>query len=441
MVQSLLKNAQVLCKSIMRNGYDAYVVNTALQAEIVAKLGEKCLDIACDAPLDELQRLFPGLEKSPEPDVVARYRDGDIHYRFYPSGHAQSSVPQLAIARMTPHILQRLLKLGPLPPSLHNPFSPSPPGENGGFLDFDGAVRLEGIPDETLWRANILGVRAMRYAANLDMPIDPATWIAIVRAAPRILDYVPASDIMDEWRKVQPECMWRFVQYLLDSQVMHGLIPEVSAMALIRQTRGASGEEEDLLSHTINCMRNYPKGEFAYDWLGTFTMLLHDIGKIITAEHYAGAWTFFQHHQAGARLARQIMRRLHAHADETDRICHLIRHHMRLHFMLTDKGVRRFMALEDTPRLIQMARADAEAHEDNYTAFNHNMKYLARAETPEAMLKPFLNGNEIMEHTGLKPGPHVGSIRDALLEAQKRGEVTNSGEAVSFVCAYAGTML
>ena len=436
----MLKSAQVLCKSIMRNGYDAYIINIALQAEIVEKLGEKFLDIACDAPVDELQRLFPGLEQSLEPGVIAQYQEGGIRYRFYPSDASQSSVPQLAIARMTPHILQHLVRLGPLPPSLHNPFSPALPGENGGFLDFDGTVRLEGIPDETLWRANILGVRAMRYAANLNMPIAPATWIAIVRAGPRILDYVPARDIMDEWRKVQPQSMWRFVQYLLDSHVMHGLIPEVSAMALIKQTPGSGGEEEDLLTHTMNCMKNYPQGEFAYDWLGTFTMLLHDVGKLITAEHYNGQWTFFQHHQAGARLSRQIMRRLHMTADEIDQVCHLIQNQMRFHFMLTDKGIRRFTALEDTTRLIQMARADAEAHEDNFTAFNHNMKYLDRAQTPEAMLEPFLNGNEIMKHTGLPQGPHVGSIRDALLEAQKRGEVKDANEAVNFVCDYAKNM-
>lgn len=424
----------------MRNGYDAYVINLALQVKIIEKLGEFSLDIATDAPMDELQRLFPGLEKSERPGVIAELTEGDVSYFIYPSDHAQSSVPQLAIARLTPHIINRMSRLGPLPPSLLNPFSPAPPEEGDGFLPFEKDIRLEGIPDETLWRANILGIRAMRYAANMGKPIAPATWIAIVRAAPRILDYVPARDIMDEWRQVKPDCMWRFVQYLLDAHVMHGLIPEVSSMGLIKQTRGTSGEEEDLLAHTILCMKKYPQGEFAYDWLGTFAMLLHDIGKIITAEYYDGMWTFFQHHQAGARLARQVMRRLHMTPDETDQVCHLIQHHMRFHFMMTDKGIRRFTALEDTRRLIQMARADAEAHEENFTAFNHNMKYLDRAETPEQMLEPFLNGNEIMEHTGLKPGPHVGTIRDALLEAQKRGEVTSAEEAVRFVCSYSTDM-
>jgi len=79
-----------------------------------------------------------------------------------------------------------------------------------------------------------------------------------------------------------------------------------------------------------------------------------------------------------------------------------------------------------------MSRANIKARDDNYTAFNHNTKYLQRAETPEQMLEPLLNGNEIMEFTGLNPGPRVGHIRNALLTAQIAGEVTSRDEAITF---------
>ena len=60
-----------------------------------------------------------------------------------------------------------------------------------------------------------------------------------------------------------------------------------------------------------------------------------------------------------------------------------------------------------------------------------------RAETPEQMLEPLLNGNEIMSETKLSPGPQVGVIRDALLKAQIAGEVTDLDSAVLFVRDYA----
>ncbi|MBO6171596.1 MAG: HD family phosphohydrolase, partial [Desulfovibrio sp.] len=118
-------------------------------------------------------------------------------------------------------------------------------------------------------------------------------------------------------------------------------------------------------------------------------------------------------------------------------LCHLVLHHMRFHFMMTDRGIRRFKALDDYPRLIAMARADLKARGGIPTSFNHNMKYLDRAETPEQMLEPLLNGNEIMGETKLAPGPLVGVIRDALLQAQIAGEVTDRASAVDFVRAYA----
>ncbi len=105
--------------------------------------------------------------------------------------------------------------------------------------------------------------------------------------------------------------------------------------------------------------------------------------------------------------------------------------------MLTDRGIRRFKALDEYPRLIEMSRADIKARNGSYTYFNHNMKYLTRAETPEQMLEPLLNGNEIMSHTSLKPGPIIGEMREALLQAQIAGEVENIDDAVAFVKSYA----
>jgi poly(A) polymerase len=104
--------------------------------------------------------------------------------------------------------------------------------------------------------------------------------------------------------------------------------------------------------------------------------------------------------------------------------------------MLTDKGIIRFRALNDYPRLMEMARADVKGRGIAFTAFNHNMKWLERADMPEEMTEPFLNGNEIMEATNLKPGPHVGILRDELLKAQIEGKVTSVEEAIAFVREY-----
>jgi len=441
MPQPSFKDAITICKSIMRNGYDAHVVNTAMQHEFIVRLGDNEIDIATDAPIQELSRIFSSLvpeeSEEPIPGLLATMKGDGYLYRFYNMNLATAAEPENSLTRLTPTMLRRMRKIGPIPHSLVSGMSAlNPPVQDSkaGFDNFAcGEIRLEGLPEKTLSTNYVLAIRAFRFAANFELPIERNTWISIVRAAQSVLDYVPIQDIMDEWRRVEAENMWKFVRMLFDSQILHGILPEIAALARVIQTRNDSGVEENVLHHTIETVRFYPEGEFHYDWYGTFAMLFHDVGKLYTAECYEGRWTFYQHHRIGAKITRKILRRLHMLPEDIELICHLIHNHMRFQFMMTDRGIRHFKALEEYPRLIEMSRANIKAREDNYTAFNHNNKYLERAETPEQMLEPLLNGNEIMEFTGLNPGPNVGYIRNALLTAQVAGEVTSRNEAIAFV--------
>ena len=440
-MQPSFKDAVTICKSVMRNGFDAHIVNTPLQHYLMKKLNAFEIDLATDAPFEELIKIFPALEKDPEndfPALMGKMEEDGYVYRFYLMNMAEATQPEFCLTRLTPTILKRFAQTGRVPRTLVSGMNTlaAPEEDNPayGFADFgDGVIRLEGLPDESLRSNYLLGIRAFRYAANYELPIEPNTWISIVRAAQRILDYVPIQHIMDEWRKVDAENMWKFVQMLFDSQILHGILPEIAALSRVRQTRNDSGQEEDVLAHTIETVRRYPEGEFHHDWYGTFAMLFHDVGKLFTAEYYDGRWTFYEHHRVGAKVTRKILRRLHMLPEDIDLVCHLVRNHMRFSFMMTDKGIRRFKAQDEYPRLIEMSRANIKARDDNYTAFNHNTKYLERAELPEQMLEPLLNGNEIMVHTGLKPGPMVGQIRNSLLTAQIAGEVNTMEEAVAFV--------
>ncbi|MDR2123446.1 MAG: HD domain-containing protein [Desulfovibrio sp.] len=443
MPQPSFKDALTLCKSVMRNGWDAHVVNTPLQHELMEKLNYSAVDVATDAPVEELKKIFPGfrVEGEGQPAALLGLLDENgCLYRFYLMNIAEATRPEKSMTRLTPTMLGNMRRLGSLPTSLVSGMSTLSPVDRGdtGFADFScGQVRLIGLPDETLNTNYLLAFRAFRHAASTNLPIDPNTWISIVRSAQRILDYVPSRSIMEEWRKVEAPDMWKFARMLFDSQLLHGLLPELAALFRVRQTRNDTGIEENVLDHSIECVRRYPEGKFHYDWYGTFAMLMHDVGKLYTAEFYQGHWTFYEHHRIGAEVTRKILRRLHMLPEDIELICHLVRHHMRFKFMMTDKGIRRFRALEEYPRLIEMSRADIKARDDNYTAFNHNNKYLERAELPEQMLEPLLNGNEIMEFTGLKPGPTVGHLRSSLLTAQIAGEVTSREEAVAHVRAMA----
>ncbi len=428
------KDATAICKTIMRNGYDAYVVNAALQEKALEPESPE-LDLATDAPLAELQKLFPDTEAFEENGAYARTRHGDTLFYFYPADTADASHPEESVARLTARLISRLDGRDILPLHLASPYLPHQPEEHDGFADLSGGeVRLVGMPDESIRQNYLRAVRALRFSANYNMPVEANTLMAILRASRRILDYVSVKDIMDEWRKVEAENMATFVELLYDTMILHWFLPEVATLARIRQ-HTEEGVEYTLFEQTLAVMRHYPE-ELPYDWYGTLACLFHDVGKLHTAEYAGGELRFFQHHQVGAKVTRKILSRLGFPPDEIDLVCNLVRGHMRFHFMLTDKGIRRFKALDQYPRLIEMARADIKAVNGTYKEFNHNMKMLERTDTPEEMLEPLLNGARIMQLLDLKPGPAVGLIRDALLKAQIAGDVTSLPEAEGFVRTY-----
>lgn len=429
------KDAISICKTIMRNGYEAYIINSRMQQMIMEQDQEAELDIATELDFEGLARLFQEVVDAEESGVVAMLKEGGTTFRFYPADTTDSSHPDETLSHMTPRILKRLEERGELPLQLANPFIPSCSPRDEGFLELDsGEVCFSGIPDQTLRREYLLGIRALRFSANSGKPVEPNSYMAIIRSAQAILDYVSVADIVDEWRKVMVGGMAEFVRLLFDTQILHGLIPEVAALSRVRQIK-RDEEKETVLNHTLDVMRCYAR-EKRFDWYGVLACLFHDVGKLYTAEWTDEKWTFHYHHRVGAKIARRIMNRLQFAPKHVDLVAHLVRHHKRFDVMLTDKGIRRFMALDEYPRIMEISKANIEAREAAYTDFNHNKKMMERAETPEEMLEPLLNGNEIMEFTDLKPGPAIGLIRAALLQAQIAGDIGSVPEAVDFVTDY-----
>ena len=434
------KEAVSVCKTIMRNGYDAYIISARLQQVLIDLTGRREYDVACETEYETLAKLFANVEPGDTPGSVARYASPEtgIVYRFYATDTNDASSPSHAVLRVTDNMLEKF-RLSDVQRYAELTLGADFARSDGVIEDVkSGVIKLAGIPPLTLSLNYTLAIRALRMAANYELDIDPNTWTAIVQAAGKIAEYVPGSEFVAEWRLVAAENMWRFIGLLHDSTLLHSILPEVAALAAVRQNKGKKNdEEESILEHTIRVMRHYPEGKLPHDWVGLVAVLLHEVGKAYTAESFEGRWTFYQHHRVGAKMARKILLRLHFDPADVDTICGVIRNQVRFQSMLTDRGVRRFLELPDQDRLIELARAIIEAQEGGtYTNFNHNLKYLSRGSTPEAMLEPMLNGNEIMEYTALPPGPKVGLIREALLNAQVLGEVKDQEQAIAFVKDY-----
>jgi poly(A) polymerase len=150
--------------------------------------------------------------------------------------------------------------------------------------------------------------------------------------------------------------------------------------------------------------------------------LLHDIGKPATRRFEPGGGVSFHHHEVvGAKMVRKRLRDLRFGKDVVDDVAQLTFLHLRFHGYRggewTDSAVRRYVfdAGPLLPRLHKLVRADCttrnprrrQALQRSYDDLERRIAELAAQEDLDRV-RPDLDGNQIMELLGVKPGPVVG---------------------------------
>ena len=153
--------------------------------------------------------------------------------------------------------------------------------------------------------------------------------------------------------------------------------------------------------------------------------LLHDVGKPRVKSGDGQDATFYSHEIVGARMAKKIMERLHFSNHITERVVHLVRHHLFYYNVgeVTEAGVRRFMNRvgEDYINdLLKIREADrigsgvpkAVPYKTRHLRFMID-KVRRDPVAPKMLL---LRGDKLMEMLGIGSGPRVGMILSILLE-------------------------
>ena len=107
MTQPSFKDAITICKSIMRNGFDAHIVNTPLHHLLIVADDKQEIDLCTDMPGEDLVKLFPAAAlEAEENGALATLREGDFLYRFYPM-HENTVAPEDFLTRTTPTLEAR----------------------------------------------------------------------------------------------------------------------------------------------------------------------------------------------------------------------------------------------------------------------------------------------------------------------------------------------
>ncbi|MFH1640072.1 MAG: HD domain-containing protein [Chloroflexota bacterium] len=179
--------------------------------------------------------------------------------------------------------------------------------------------------------------------------------------------------------------------------------------------------------------------------------LLHDIAKPRTrAEDNQGRLRFFGHGTEGAETAAAIMERLRFSSREIKLVTTMVKHHLRPGQLShgneppSHRAIYRYFrdTGEASIDILFLSMADhlaARGPNLNLDAWQEHTKmvsYLLDRQREQAKQpKPgwFINGNDLINIFGLRPGPEIGEILEQLHEAQAAGELADREAALTSV--------
>ncbi len=312
----------------------------------------------------------------------------------------------------------------------------------GGQKDLaDKILRTPLAPDETFSDDPLRMMRAIRFAGQLEFGIEPKTLKAIFENRERI-KIISAERVQEELLKMlavrQPSIC---LALMFQTRLLDLVLPEVAALDGVEEIYGHL--HKNILTHTLKVVDNIAERSDKINL--RLAGLFHDIGKPGTKKFVRGTgWTFYQHDHLGKKLVHSLGRRLRFSTDLTKYLAKLVRWHMQpialMDNGITDSAVRRLVVSlgEELEDLLILGVSDIttgnpiklKKRQENYTRLRAKIDEVFEKDKLRAFQSPF-RGDEIMKACGLKPGPTVGKIKDAIEEAILDGIIPNEHEAAA----------
>jgi poly(A) polymerase len=291
-----------------------------------------------------------------------------------------------------------------------------------------GQLRTPLEPEVSFGDDPLRMLRAARFVSTLGAKPAPEVVQAIARMHER-LRIVSAERIRDELSKLlRGQNVDRALVLTVESGLADVFLPELPALRL---EQDPVHRHKDVFRHTLAVVKRCEPNVVL-----RLAALLHDIGKPKTREVTPEGVQFHHHEIVGARMAEDRLRALRYPERIVQDVRTLVELHLRFHTYgagWTDGAVRRYVrdAGPLLDKLNQLTRADCTTQNPKKAAMFARLQdeleeRIARLAEQEnlAAIRPPLDGNQIMEHLGIGPGPLVGEAREFLLEQRlERGPI------------------
>ena len=289
----------------------------------------------------------------------------------------------------------------------------------GGMQDLNHhRIRCVGDPEERFSEDALRILRAVRFSAQLNFPIEENTAAAVKKLAPTLKN-ISAERIRTELVKLLISAHPERIQdaYLLG--ITKVILPEWDAMVGV--TQNTPHHKYDVADHTLHALKNIKR-----DKVLRLTMLFNDMGKPAAKTTDENGRDHFKGHAlVSEEMARKIMRRLKFDNETIKMVTKLVCYHD-YRVEATPQNVRRAMnriGVELFPYYLAVRMADVKAQSpykrrkkiENIVEMRRIYREVLRNGECVTLRQLAVGGRELMA-LGMKPGRELGSMLSELLE-------------------------
>ena len=417
---ALPRKVMMIIKNLQLHGYEAYAVGGCVRDSILARR-PKDWDITTSARPEEVKKLFrrtvdTGIEHGTVTVLLGRDGYEVTTYRI-DGAYEDSRHPKevLFTNRLEEDLRRRDFTINAMAYNdevrLVDVF--------GGMQDLNHhLIRCVGDPRERFSEDALRILRAVRFSAQLNFPIEEETAEAVRELAPT-LENISAERIQAELVKLLVSAHPERIQDAYELGITRIILPEWDAMAGVEQN--TPHHKYDVAQHTLHALKYVKR-----DKILRLTMLFHDMGKPARKTTDENGRDHFKGHAlVSEAIARDVMQRLKFDNDTIKKVTRLGCFHD-YRRVATPANVRRAMnriGVDLFPYYLAVRMADAKAQSSYRRREKIENIVAMRKFYQEAIIKDecvtlrqlAVSGRDLM-NLGMRPGVEIGRMLSELLE-------------------------